>query len=472
MTIAVVKKSQILFMKGYGKTAIHSETPVTEHTLFLLASISNSFASTLLLKQMENQNPPLDLSTKVRDMMEVDFVFFDEERTQNANLVDVLAHRIGSPEHNFLRLDSSLTRADLPKLFKDMTPMKKFRESSVYSCMMYGFATYLSEKLGNGQPWGDLVASEIFDPLQMTFSTVVTRLQSLDNAAQGYLERSSLAPVPLEFIRLWETWAGSGGVMSNAVDMAKYMNFHLSNKDKYGNTFMSDKNFAALHQEHNKLTNSVINEISGEVEVPTVENGYGLGWKRGKYRGHDILQHGGNTFGYCSFITLFPEQEIGIFTAMNGYDARYILRLLLHSFLSDAALELTPLLNADSIRSKIKRPEYLPLITEEKNDSVQIFEKYVGEYTNSIYGSMKIKNNHTNLSLEYGDCKWNLWKQKGEERFLAEGTGMIKDLIDFGPITFKTEEESFSVEIEGFGIRIAFKAPTVTFRRRTETQSI
>lgn len=73
--------------------------------------------------------------------------------------------------------------------------------------------------------------------------------------------------------------------MSNAVDMAKYMNFHLSNTDKNGNEFMTTANFNALHQQHRKMYSTTVNTQFGNEEVPTIENGYGLGWKRGLYRG-------------------------------------------------------------------------------------------------------------------------------------------------------------------------------------------
>lgn len=84
--------------------------------------------------------------------------------------------------------------------------------------------------------------------------------------------------------RKWGIWAGSGAIMSNAVDMAKYMNFHLSNTDKNGNEFMTTANFNALHQQHRKLSSTTVNTHFGNEEVPTTENGYGLGWKRGLYR--------------------------------------------------------------------------------------------------------------------------------------------------------------------------------------------
>lgn len=54
LTVAVVKDSQTLFTRGYGKKEINSDTPVTEQTLFQIGSVSKSFAATLLAKQLQN----------------------------------------------------------------------------------------------------------------------------------------------------------------------------------------------------------------------------------------------------------------------------------------------------------------------------------------------------------------------------------------------------------------------------------
>lgn len=53
------------------------------------------------------------LTTKVKDMMDPGFVFVDQERTEYATVVDILAHRMGIPDHTNLRLDQNLTRANL-----------------------------------------------------------------------------------------------------------------------------------------------------------------------------------------------------------------------------------------------------------------------------------------------------------------------------------------------------------------------
>ena len=55
----------------------------------------------------------LSLSTKVKNMMGPGFVFVDQQRTDQATVVDVLAHRMGVPDHTNLRLDQNLTRENL-----------------------------------------------------------------------------------------------------------------------------------------------------------------------------------------------------------------------------------------------------------------------------------------------------------------------------------------------------------------------
>lgn len=47
--------------------------------------------------------------------MDPGFYFVDDERTQEATVVDVLAHRMGVPDHTYLRLNQVLTRANLVK---------------------------------------------------------------------------------------------------------------------------------------------------------------------------------------------------------------------------------------------------------------------------------------------------------------------------------------------------------------------
>lgn len=71
--------------------------------------------------------------------------------------------------------------------------------------MNYGLAMIISEKLG-GKTWEELIKQEIFDPLGMTSSTVMSIIPDLSNAARGYVytpnypRRVLFIPVKLDVV--------------------------------------------------------------------------------------------------------------------------------------------------------------------------------------------------------------------------------------------------------------------------------
>jgi len=49
-------------------------------------------------------------------------------------------------------------------------------------------------------------------------------------------------------------------------------------------------------------------------------SGYSLGWFSGVYEGFQIIQHGGDTLGHHSMVTLFPGTSTGVFVALASTD--------------------------------------------------------------------------------------------------------------------------------------------------------
>ena len=56
LSLSVVKDSKVLLAKGFGHRALDKLEPVTNETLFGIASLSKAFAATLLLKQIEEND--------------------------------------------------------------------------------------------------------------------------------------------------------------------------------------------------------------------------------------------------------------------------------------------------------------------------------------------------------------------------------------------------------------------------------
>lgn len=82
--------------------------------------------------------------------------------------------------------------------FKYLNGSQRLREKFLYSGMNYGLTMIISERLG-GKTWEELIKQEIFDPLQMTSSTVMSIIPDLSNAARGYVYTPNYTLIPVKF---------------------------------------------------------------------------------------------------------------------------------------------------------------------------------------------------------------------------------------------------------------------------------
>lgn len=475
LTISVVKDGQLLFARGYGITDVSTNTPVTNETLFQIASASKAFAATLLVKQLERHSN-LSIYTKVKDLMEPGFGFSTHIRTTNADLRDLMAHTLALPSNSYLRFDSNLTRENLQRRMPYIKSVHPFRTSFVYSNLNYALVTYISEKLG-GKSWEDLIHEELFQPLGMDSSTFASTTPDFSKVATGYRNGpgSRLVPVSHALTRKWAIWAGSNSVLTNGIDYAKWMNFHLNDgKDKSGVPLLNAKSFAYLHAPHNLITSTGRYFRQPLVPVTTADTSYAFGWKNGYYRGNRILRHTGTTFGYSSLVTLFPDLNLGVFTSMTGQDEHYILRHLLHNFLSDNLLGVTPWLNATTMCS-FPNPWYSSIsyshyvIIDRTVSASRPLSEYVGIYHNDAYGEVRVTmegNDH--LVLNYGVASWKLWPKHSHDQFQGEGQGMLFETLDIHQIKFHSSHSKIiSVEI----ITFQSNAPP-TFTKMSSNQPI
>lgn len=164
-------------------------------------------------------------------------------------------------------------------------------------------------------------------------------------------------------------------------------------------------------------------------------------------------------------MTLFPDQKIGIFTSMNGEDQddnTYKFRVLLHNFLSDVALNVSPWLNASSIQQQLLKPRYKGYSTKTK--AQRSLTDYVGQYNSPIYGNVIVEMKENNkLGLIYGNGTWNLWPKSTKDEFKGTATGIIQYLMNIWEVVFipdANDQSIVSVEINSFCDRCGNKPPT------------
>lgn len=71
-------------------------------------------------------------------------------------------------------------------------------------------------------------------------------------------------------------------------------------------------------------------------------DGYGMGWHRYAYRGHEIVGHSGGIPGYITDVTLWLEHGFGIVVLIND-DSQYDVLKTIYTFIVERLVGLEPL---------------------------------------------------------------------------------------------------------------------------------
>ncbi|XP_029654690.1 protein flp-like [Octopus sinensis] len=440
--VVVVKNDEVVYRQGFGRRNLSSEAKVDNNTLFGIASLTKAFGAATLVKVIEEMKN-VSLKTPISDYLD-DIEFSTEQRTKYANIEDLLAHRMGLPRNNFLRLNQNFNRQTIPKFLKYFEEIADFRGSYVYSNIMYGLATLITEKLANNT-WEDVVTEKILRPLGMNATKFSTRSSGdAENIARSYVEQEKkrLVQVPFSFKRKWADIGASGSIQTTANDISKWMRFLLNGNTSLLCNIFKVRNFAI--QTKNRFHRP-------EMPVEYSNSQYALGWNKGHYRGYPIIVHTGTSWGDASILLLFPEEKLAVFGVLTGSDTKHLKRILLAQYVADLYLGFEPWINATSIKdfvvpkhkSKCPRPaarrstiglfprnfpECRKTITKPNNISIlpSNFSSYDGIYNNILWGNITVTYNTESQGLffTYGFATFQLLPRSRKHRsFAAKGIG-------------------------------------------------
>lgn len=173
------------------------------------------------------------------------------------------------------------------------------------------------------------------------------------------------------------------------------------------------------------------------------------------FPGWNMLEQTGDLYGYSTMMTLFPQTKLGIFIAMSGEDDNDFFRTTLSSYIADLFHKETPWLNS-TLLCAFPRPWKAPPVP--KPDPVIIdvplqrpITDYVGQYKNSLYGTLNVVDNMGQLELHYGFVQYILKRKESKSpRFYMIPKGIYEHI--FGIDTMKFKEQSITNLIESANI--------------------
>ena len=398
--VAIVSQQETLLCEGFGVRDLDQRSPVTEQTLFPIASSSKAFTAMsvgLLVDAGE-----FSLDTPVREILPT-FRMQDSLATERMTVRDLLTHRSGLPRHDLVWYGSHFTRQEIFDRLRYLEPTRDLRTDFQYQNIMYMVAGCLVEEV-SGKSWESFVKEQIFEPLGMissNFSTVHT--QTTDDHARPHEEKKGqLNQIPFFTADGEKDAVGpAGSIISCATEMATWLKLHLSAGKLEDKQFISS---AALEEMHKPQM--VMRNMPSWAERMGLELGsYGLGWMMHAYKGHTLVHHGGHIDGFSILVSFIPKSKIGVIVLSN-LDYCFVPEVLTFS-IYDKLLDLQPTdWNAsfkpihDEIKATADRKKEKSSSDRKPGTAPSHpLSAYLGHYENPAYGIISVNKSGEGLEL-------------------------------------------------------------------------
>ncbi len=407
MAVAIVAGDET-YVKGYGVREIGKSEPVTERTVFALASVSKAF-TTMLIALLVGEKAA-DWDDPVRKHLPT-FRLSDPLADANVTLRDLVCHRTGMPRHDMLWYRAPWDRAELLRRFAHATPNKGFRQVYQYQNICFTAAGEAAAQAAGAPSYESLLQERLLKPLGMTATTLrITDAEAdPDHATPHRRDKNQrLETMPWRNI---DNAGPCGSVNSCASDMAKWLRFQLSGglHPETGELLIEA---SALKETHTPQIPIPEEEDFTRQYPDTVQRSYGLGWTILDYRGgHKLVRHGGVLGGFRSNAALLPREEIGVAVMLNAQTwlaepaVNMILDYLAGLPQKDWIADFNAQNNKDIEKLKAKKREKQAERHRGTKPSLKLSE-YAGTYMHSAYGEAIITLVDTSRSLR---LSWSAW---------------------------------------------------------------
>ena len=417
VAIAVVKGGEVILSEGFGLRNVQDSLPVTVETIFAIGSSTKAF--TALSVGLLVDEGIVDWNEPVKTYLPT-FKLYDEYATTHMTPKDLLTHRSGLPRHDLMWYGSPFTREEIFNRLQYLEPNKDFRYAWQYQNLMFMTAGYIVGKMKDCS-WEEFVNESIFTPLGMTNSNFsVLESQETDDYALPYKKKDE--EIKEMSFRDISNIGPAGSINSNVTDMAKWIQLHL-NDGKVGETQIISE---AVLQEI--LSPQII--VTRASEYPELSyTSYCLGWMIQTYRGHKLIQHGGNIDGFSALVSLLPDDNFGIVILTNLNASAY--PTVLNLYATDLLLDLEPVDWHSRYRLRIemakeaKKEDSEDIDRKKKTKPSHKLAEYVGEYENPGYGLISVELNGKKLKCKYHSLSsdlehWHYDVFKATDEFLDE----------------------------------------------------
>ena len=310
LAVAIIEDGKLSFVHGYGVADKNSGEPVTPETVFRWASVSKGVAGALAAKLAAEGRLDLDAPLDGRSSS----LRLPGGAESQITLAQLLSHRTGLTKNAY---DTKLEDGENPAMLRGQLARAPLQcvPGTCHSYQNIAFDA-ASEILGQvaGTLYSNAVEKQLFEPLGMTSARFdmagLTGAKSWARPHRGEEVRTLSESY-------WRVPAAAG-VSSNIVDLARWMQAQMGEKEKI------------LPAEELSLAHSPLVRTArvyrGDLARAPRDPAYGLGWRSFRYGGRQLVGHSGAVDGFRSTLIFDPDARTGVVAMWNsGYGRPFAL---------------------------------------------------------------------------------------------------------------------------------------------------
>ena len=417
--VVLIYKGKIVSMNTLGVRDLESGLPVTPDTLFLLASVTKTFAAANVAQQVDKGLMHWNDTVKTYFNDTDEFDLYDANAYAGLTIADCLKHTSGLPaaegDPEAFTFNNSYSHMLYNQRFVKNT--SALGTTHQYNNVIYALGGY-SAAIANNKTWGDLIKEELLNPLGMdTATTNISDFLNSPNHATHYIsyynDSGSIVRTP-SYPPALDELGPAGSMGASISQLVNWLNFQLDGTGMFnGQTILSKDTLDATRTGYVYIDNK--NDTM-----------YGYGWDIDKTH----ISHAGTMPSSKAFVNFYPSTGMGLAILTNEGTMGEAFRMSVYKKLVD-------LMNGDEtsdfwpIFYDTYKPVYDPV--PDNPTGPGDLNNYVGVYLNDFYGNITIKLENNVLISYYGynQQPYNLthWN---DTKFASRSTG---DVLTFENLT-------------------------------------
>jgi len=277
-SVLVAENGKIIFSKSYGMADLEWSVPNSPTTRFNIASMTKQFtAASILLLEDRGKLKTDDLVKKYLPDAPASW--------DKITIYHLLTHTSGIPN------DAAKYEPGTPDklVFNDRPLNSQPGEQWVYTNLGYIVLGYLLERI-SGQTYEEFVRENIFKPLGMNDSGLMSFVSILPRRASGY-------------------WPGSNGIENADRSFDTRIGFSA------GSLYSSTEDL--LRWEEGLFGGRVLSPASLRIMTTPFKSDYACGLNAKRVNGHLMIEHDGNNIGFNSDMAYYPEDHLAVIVLAN-----------------------------------------------------------------------------------------------------------------------------------------------------------